>query len=70
MPPFVVLRIVPRSPTIVPVLTSVNETSYKLFVVPLVCCVQLVPPFVVLRIIPPSTTAVPVFASVNDTPYK
>ncbi len=52
VPPFVVLRIVPSSPTAVPVFVSVNETPYRIFVVPLVCEVHVVPPFVVLRIIP------------------
>ena len=52
MPPFVVLRIVPFQPTAVPMFTSVKETPYKGFIVPLVCVVHVVPPFVVLRIDP------------------
>ena len=36
-PPFVVLRIVPYSPTTVPLFASVKKTPIKMFVVPLDC---------------------------------
>src|SRR5436190_20869935 len=54
-------------PEIVPLFVSVNETPYKVLVVPLVRGDQLSPPLVVLRITPPSPTAVPVLPSVNET---
>jgi choline dehydrogenase-like flavoprotein len=53
---------VPFSPTVVPVLASVNETPERAFVVPLDWHVQLAPPSAVRRIVPPQPTAVPVLA--------
>ena len=66
----VLLRIVPVSPTTVPVLASVKDTSYKILKVPLASPTQLLPPSVVLTIVPPSPTAVPLFASENETSQR
>ena len=74
MPPFVVLRIVPLIPTIVPLFASVKDTPTNLSAVPLVCGVHVAPPFMVLRIMLSKfvplkrlPTAVPVFESVKAT---
>jgi hypothetical protein len=74
LPPSVVLRIRPPSPTAVPVLASVNETLKRHTVPGFTWLSQCCPPSVVLRMVlsPPiphaPPTAVPVFASINETP--
>jgi hypothetical protein len=66
-PPSVVRNTVPASPTATPVLTSVNETPYRLFVVPVGFGVHVLPPSVVRSIVPRSPTAVPALTSVKKT---
>ena len=65
-----VRRIVPFSPTAVPVSALVKKTALSLTVVPLDWRYQVAPPFVVRRIVPDSPTTVPVSASVNETPQS
>lgn len=69
-PPVVVLRIVPASPTTVPMLLLIYEISFRKFSVPLNCKIQLMPLSVVLRIIPSKPTIVPVFSSLKYTFVK
>ena len=66
----VLLRIVPMSPTTVPVLASAKDTSYRILNVPLTSPTQLLPPSVVLTIVPPSPTAVPLLASEKETSQR
>jgi hypothetical protein len=59
-PPFVVRRIVPLSPTAMPVKASLaKETSLRFADVPLVCSLQVTPESFVRRILPPPPTANP-----------
>jgi hypothetical protein len=69
-PSAVVLRIVPKAPTAVPVFVSVKETLDRSWFVPLSSRVQFWPPSVVLRIVPSWPTAVPLLASVKETPER
>ena len=64
------MRIVPNSPTTVPVSAFRKKTHLKTVVFPLVCEVQVVPPSVVLRIVPFSPTTVPVLVLIKYTPLK
>src|SRR5215813_1366652 len=66
----VLLRIVPMSPTTVPSLASVTDTSYKILKVPLSSVTQLFPPSVVLTIVPPSPTAIPFATSEKEASHK
>ena len=67
VPPLVVLRIVPVSPTAQPVLASMKATEFSARAVPEVCAIQVAPPSVVLTIVQDSPTAHPVSASVKAT---
>src|SRR5260370_5985798 len=69
-PPSIVRRIVPDSPTAVPVLASTKETPCRLFVVPLDWDVHVAPPSVVRRMVPKSPTATTVLGSKVATPDK
>jgi len=51
-PPSVVRKMIPASPTMVPVFASVNDTSWRGSEVPLVCSTHVAPPSVVRKIIP------------------
>src|SRR5882724_5939512 len=61
-PPFVVRRIMPLSPTAMPVKPSVTtETSLRFVDVPLVCSFHVTPESFVRRILPDQPTANPMF---------
>ena len=68
-PPFVVRRIVPESPTAMPVEPSLtNETSFKLADVPLVSSVHVIPMSVLCKIRPPQPTANPLVGCGRSRP--
>lgn len=68
-PPFVVRRIMPPSPTAMPLNASLaNETSWRFAELPLVCSVQVVPVSMACRILPPEPTANPLAAVGKSTP--
>jgi len=60
VPPFVDFKILPKLPTIHPVLLSANLTEFKYVVVFPDFMIQLSPPLTVLRIKPSSPTTQPV----------
>ena len=69
-PAFVVLRIKPDSPTVVPWSESVKLIPKRSSVVPLNCKLQVMPPSEVLIIVPESPTAVPFIESEKEIPFK
>src|SRR4249920_4156988 len=69
-PPSVVRRIVPPSPTAVPVLASLNQTLRSNSALPAESGVQDVPPVDVPTVIPNAPRATPVEALPNDTPSR
>jgi len=69
-PPVVVRRMVPCSPTAVPVFASVKKTLFRFFVIGIDWCTQCVPPSVVRLIVLVLPTVVPVFALVKETPMS
>jgi hypothetical protein len=69
-PPFAVQRIVPVSPTAIPLNASLaKETSLRLAEVPLAWSVQVIPPSVLCEIRPPAPTANPLVGCGKLSPW-
>jgi hypothetical protein len=66
----VVAKIVPLSPTTHPLVGLANQTSLRLFDVPVACGVQVSPASDVPRSVPDPPTAHPVVSLVNATPFR